>query len=231
MDEACTELSDIDALLLSRRSVRAFQSRPVAKRLIETVLRSARSAPSGANLQPGKFYVLVGDALKNVIADLTLAQQTERPSVAQYSYFPEPMPAHLKARQRDAGYALYNALGIQRRDVEKRKQQFAKNYSFFDAPVGIVVTIDKAMGKGCFMDLGNALMALFLSAHGNGLGASGIGALANHADVVHKSLNLPSDELVVCGIALGYTNNNAPESNIVTTRLELDEFVSFRGFD
>ena len=113
------------------------------------------------------------------------------------------MSPALKNRQRAAGFALYDALGIARRDVAARRANFDRNYRFFDAPVGIVVTIDRDMGKGCFMDLGLSLMALFLAAEAEGLGSSGIGALANYASVVHGHLGLPADEMVVCGVALG----------------------------
>ncbi|KAG1649044.1 Chloronitrobenzene nitroreductase [Nymphon striatum] len=106
------------------------------------------------------------------------------------------MTPDLKDRQRRAGYALYESLGIGRRDVSGRRKQFAKNYAFFGAPVGVVVTIERAMGKGCFMDLGMAIMAFFLGAEDEGFGTTGIGALANYGPIVHEHLNLPEDEMV-----------------------------------
>ncbi|KAG1649043.1 Chloronitrobenzene nitroreductase [Nymphon striatum] len=113
------------------------------------------------------------------------------------------MTPDLKDRQRRAGYALYESLGIGRRDVSGRRKQFAKNYAFFGAPVGVVVTIERAMGKGCFMDLGMAIMAFFLGAEDEGFGTTGIGALANYGPIVHEHLNLPEDEMVIaqlCGL-------------------------------
>jgi nitroreductase len=154
-----------------------------------------------------------------------------RPEVSQFSYFPDPMPADLKARQRAAGYALYAALGIGRRDLAARKAQFDQNYRFFDAPVGIVVTIRADMGKGCFMDLGMTLMALFLAAEDMGYGTSGIGALGNYGDLVHAVLGLPEDELVVCGIALGRADASAPVNAVRTERDALEDFARFEGFD
>jgi nitroreductase len=128
------------------------------------------------------------------------------------------------------GFALYESQGIARRDVKRRREQFAQNYQFFGAPVGVVVTIDRNMGKGCFMDLGMALMSFLLSAEDHKLGASGIGALANFGPVVHKHLKLPEDEMVVCGIALGVADKAAKINNFRTKRQELNEFTSFRGF-
>ena len=140
------------------------------------------------------------------------------------------MPAHLKDLQRAAGFALYAALGIDRRDTAGRRAQFARNYRFFDAPVGIVVTIERAMGKGCFMDLGMAIGTFLIAAEAHGLGACGIGALANHGDLVHRHLRLPEDELVVCGIALGQADPDHPANRVRTARRPLDEIATFHGF-
>lgn len=218
-------------LLSQRHSVRAFTKDPVAKSDLEKICQAARKAPSGANLQPGMFHVLTGDALVGLVSALHDAMERNEPPVSEYSYFPTPMPADLKARQRAAGYALYQALGIAKRDVAGRRAQFARNYAFFDAPVGVIATIDRRMGKGCFMDLGMSLMTFLLAAEDLGYGATGIGALANYGNIVHDHLNLPEDELVVCGIAVGKKDEAAPVNQFRTERDALDVFTSFRGFD
>ncbi|MCK0139457.1 nitroreductase [Aliiroseovarius sp. F47248L] len=218
-------------LLDTRRSTRAFTSDPVPREAVERMCRAARRAPSGANLQPGHFHVLTGSALQGLVSALQNAQHQNMPHATEYSYFPSPLPAELKARQRAAGYALYKALGIGRRDIEGRRDQFARNYAFFDAPVGVVVTIRRDMGKGCFMDLGMSLMSFFLSAEDQGFGATGIGALANYGPVAHDNLHLPDGEMVVCGIAVGVADETAPENQFRTERAGLDEYTRFHGFD
>lgn len=223
--------SDIEQLLKKRRSVRKFKSTLVPKADVARILQCSRLAPSGANLQPGNFHALSGLALENLKSTLLEAAAEKRPFVSQYSYFPSPMPADLKAKQRTAGHALYSALGIDRRDITGRRNQFDQNYRFFDAPVGIVVTIHKDMGKGCFMDLGMALMALFLVAEASGYATIGIGALANYGDLVHSSLGLSDDELVVCGIALGQADKSEPVNQFRTERDALTSFTSFEGFE
>ncbi|UWQ13641.1 nitroreductase [Aliiroseovarius sp. M344] len=220
-----------ESLLKSRRSTRAFEATPVPRATIERMCRAARRAPSGANLQPGQFHVLTGAPLDRLIGALRDAQELDTPAAAEYSYFPTPMPSELKARQTAAGFALYNALGIGRRDVEARRAQFARNYAFFGAPVGVVVTIRRDMGKGCFMDLGMSLMSFLLSAEDQGYGATGIGALANYGPVVHRHLNLPEDELVVCGIAVGVADKSAPVNQFRADRAALEDYTSFDGFD
>ena len=221
----------VEQLLARRRSVRAYLPTPVPAAEVRAILTAARLAPSGANLQPGGFVALTGEPFATLKDALAQGIAQGRPKVSEYDYFPDPMPPHLKDRQRAAGYALYAALGIDRRDVAGRRAQFARNYAFFDAPVGIVVTIDRGMGKGCWMDLGMVLMALFLAAEARGLATTGIGALADYADLVHEVLGLPDDQLVVCGIALGHADPNAPVNAVRTGRAALADYADLRGFD
>jgi nitroreductase len=218
------------ALARARRSVRGFRPDPVPRAVVERLLTLARTAPSGANLQPGRFIALTGAPLAGLTADLARAIAEGRPQVSEYAWFPDPMPPELKARQRAAGYALYAALGIERRDMPGRTAQFLRNYRFFDAPVGIVVTIDRAMGPGGFLDLGMAVQTLQLAAVAEGLACCGIGALANHADVVQQSLAIPASEMVVCGIALGVEDAEAPANRTRTDRAPLAAYADLRGF-
>jgi len=229
-NKSSVNLNEVEDLIEQRRSIRAFLPDTIDRHSLEAILTCARLAPSGANLQPGRFHVLTGRALSTLIEALAEALRQNRKPVAQYSYFPQVLSPELKARQHEAGFALYKALGIDKRDTQARREQFARNYRFFDAPVGIVVSIDRDMGKGCFMDLGMSLMNLFISAQSRGLGTSGIGALANYADVVHECLALPEQELVVCGIALGLPDHDHPVNRVTTSRESLASFTTFNGF-
>lgn len=215
--------------LYARHSCRAFLKQMPPIEDIHRILRAARRAPSGANLQPGHFHVLANAPLHRFCNDLATHTENE-PEPPEYTYFPHPMPPDYKARQRAAGYALYQALGIDRRDLAGRRDQFARNYRFFDAPIGIVVTLPRSMGAGCFMDLGMSIMALMIEAQAMGYGTCGIGALANYGRAVHGILDLPPDEIVVCGIALGRPDPSAPVNGFRTDRAELDEYTRFYGF-
>lgn len=221
---------DFAALAACRRSVRGYLPDPLPRAVVERFLETARTAPSGANLQPGRFIALAGAPLANLIAALAGALHARRAPVQEYDWFPDPMPPHLKARQRAAGYALYAALGVEWSDHAGRDAQFRRNYRFFDAPVGIVVTLDRAMGAGGFMDLGMALQTFALTAADAGFGSCGIGALARHADVVQQTLSLPVGEMVICGIALGHPDPAHPANAVRTGRAPLADYTEFRGF-
>ena len=215
----------------ARRSVRGFLPDPVPRTLVEGLLATARCAPSGANLQPGRFIALTGTPLANLITALETAIDANRPMVSEYRWFPTPMPLEMKDRQRAAGYALYASLGIDKRDFEGRAAQFRRNYRFFDAPVGLVITLDRRFGEGGFFDLGMAVQTLQLAATDVGLATCGLGALANYADVVHAQLGLPENDMVICGMALGKEDQGHPANRTRTDRMALADYADLRGFD
>ena len=221
---------DFERLARDRRSVRAFTADKVPLATVREVLKVARTAPSGANLQPGKFVVLTGKALDEFRTDLCAAITNGLEPSEQYSYFPEPMPRYLRRRQFNLGASLYEVLGIDRKDLGARRRQFMRNYRFFDAPVGLIGTIDRRMGKGCYMDFGMVLQTLFLAARARGLASCGIGALAGYGPFIAERLALDEHEIVVCGIALGYEDVDAPVNKLRVDRLAVDQFSQFLGW-
>ncbi len=222
--------ADFDALMRARRSVRRFLDAPVPRAAVARILETARLAPSGANLQPGKVYVLDGKRKDDLVADLSAAFLSGDKGTEEYSYFPAKMPDHLKKRRNATGWALYGSLGIERRDVDGRKAQHLRNYQFFDAPVGLIVTIERSMGSGCYMDLGMFLQSLMLAARADGFDTCGIGAMAPYHAIIRRHLPISDDEVVVCGMALGVRDPEAPENNYDLDRLQLFEFTDFSGF-
>jgi nitroreductase len=212
------------ALALQRRSIRAYRPDPVSESLLLQVLQTARQAPSGANLQPGFFYAVQGAARQCLTADLIAAFGAGEQELEDYAYFPRPMPSLLRRRQVAAARALYGALGIGREDRAARDGQFARNFSFFDAPVALVVTIRSDFGSGGYMDLGMALYGLMLAAQSNGLSTCAIGALASYPGLVRRHLGLDADSTVVCGMALGYADHQAAVNQAVTERCAVDEY-------
>lgn len=193
------------------------------------LLRTARQAPSGANLQPGSFVAVRGQARQQLSAALITAFHAGQQEVEDYAYFPHPMPTLLRRRQVAAARALYGALGIGRDDRAARDLQFERNFSFFDAPVALVVTIRHDFGSGGYMDLGMALYGLMLAAQSCGLSTCAIGALASYPSLVRRHLGLEPDSTIVCGMALGYADPQAPVNQTQTERCDLDEYFRVVG--
>lgn len=214
-------------VITDRRSVRAYLPQPVADDVLRDLLVLARRAPSGANLQPGSFVAVRGAARQRLSDELVLAWREGRQEVEDYDYFPRPLPMSLRRRQVAAAQALYGAIEVTRDDRAGRDLQFERNFRFFDAPVALVVTIDRSFGSGGYMDLGMSLYGLMLAAQARGLATCAIGAMASYPGVIRQHLALGEDTNIVCGLALGYADLQAPVNRTTTDRSRLDEYVSW----
>jgi nitroreductase len=216
-------------LATERRSTRAFLPTDVSESLVAEVIRQARLAPSGANLQPGAFVQVRGVVREALSADLVDAWQHGRAEPEDYSYFPQPMPHTLRRRQVAAAQAMYGALGVARDDRAGRDAQFERNFRFFDAPVALIVTMPHNMGSGCYMDLGMTLYGLMLAAQAEGLATCAIGAMASYPNLIRQHLALDASSHIVCGMALGYADPDAPVNQTQTTRCALDDYFKVLG--
>jgi nitroreductase len=216
-------------LLSQRRSVRAYLQTPVADALVAEVMTSARMAPSGANLQPGVFLWVRGEVRQQLCDHLVKAWQDGSQEVEDYDYFPQPMPLTLRRRQVAAAQALYGALGVARDDRVGRDAQFERNFRFFDAPVALIVTMPHDFGAGGYMDLGMALYGLMLAAQAKGLSTCAIGAMASYPNLIRQHVGLDANVKVVCGMALGYADPDAPVNQTQTTRSALHEYFKVIG--
>jgi len=217
---------DFAALADARRSIRAFLDRPLPAGLLGRLLATARRAPSGANLQPGRFVQVDGEARARLSGALAEAWREGRQETEDYGYFPRPMPMSLRRRQVAAAQALYRTVGVSREDRTGRDRQFERNFHFFGAPVALVVTIDREFGAGGYMDLGMALYGLMLAAQAEGLASCGIGALASYPGLIRRTLGLDERDSIVCGMAIGYADPQAPVNGTVTARCALDEYFT-----
>lgn len=220
----------IDRAIASRRSVRAFLETPVDLDVVRDILQTAARAPSGTNTQPWKVYVLTGAAkarLSNEIIDTfndpaKLAQHHE-----EYDYYPSEWIEPFIGRRRKVGFDLYGLLGLGKEDKAGMKAQQARNYTFFDAPVGLIFTIDRIMGRGSMLDYGMFMENVMISAIGHGLATCAQAAFNQFHGIIEQQLNLPSNEAVVCGMALGYEDKTAIVNTLKTARVPVDEFVTF----
>ena len=216
-------------MVRARRSVRAYRPSPVPPALLRDVLETARLAPSGANLQPGGFIAVQGTVRQHLSDELVQRWQQGRQEVGDYSYFPNPMSKTLRRRQVAAAQALYSALEIPREDRSGRNGQFERNFRFFDAPVALLITIEHDFGSGGYMDLGMAIYGLMLAAQSRGLSTCAIGAMASFPSLIRRHLELDESANIVCGMALGYADPNAPVNATRTTRCKLDEYFRTVG--
>lgn len=220
----------IDRAISSRRSVRAFLDTPVDLAVVREILQVASRAPSGTNTQPWKVYVLTGDAKTRLSAEIVETFMDPVKAAdhhEEYDYYPKEWIEPFIGRRRKVGFDLYGLLGLTKDDKAGMKRQHARNYQFFDAPVGLIFTIDRIMGKGSYLDYGMFMENIMVSAVGHGLATCAQAAFNQFHKIIERQLNLPANEAVVCGMALGYEDKRAVENTLKTTRVPVDEFVTF----
>jgi nitroreductase len=222
------EAAIVDEAITSRRSVRAFLPDPVEERTVREILEVSSRAPSGTNMQPWKVYVTIG-AAKQRISDAILNSgiRAEKAVWDEYKYYPDQFFEPYLTRRRTVGFGLYQALGIGRREVERMREQHDRNFVFFDAPVGMIFTIDRRLNQGSWIDLGMFLENIMIAARGRGLHTCPQAAFAPYHRQIRPVLGLPDEEVVVCGMALGYEDTSKPENNFRTERAPVDEFTVF----
>jgi len=224
------EQAAVDAAITSRRSIRAFLPEPVAREDIEALLSVAARAPSGSNTQPWKVRVLTGATLKNLSDEILQAYLDPAQASShkeEYQYYPRQWVAPYIDRRRKVGWDLYALMGLTREDKAGMQAQHGRNYTFFDAPVGLIFTIDRVMEQGSWLDYGMFLQNIMVAARGRGLDTCPQAAFTIFHSVIARVLNLPESEQLVCGMALGYADPEKIENTLLTERESVAGFAQF----
>jgi nitroreductase len=186
---------------------------------------------NGGEVQ-ARVYVLAGEARDRLCDDIVKAAQ-EDPDRHQpeYAYYPTSWFEPYLDRRRRCGFGLYATLGIARDDQAARERQMLRNYTFFDAPVGLLVTLDRRLNTGSFMDVGMFVQNVMVAARAQGLHTCAQAAFAWFHKVARQHLPMGDNEILLCGIALGHEDLQAPENAFITERAALADFVSFHGME
>jgi nitroreductase len=231
---------DFSQFLASRRSTRDFLATPVPAEIVEQILKDSLTAPSWSNTRPFKVAVASGDVRDRISAEFLsrwgVLSKIMRKGVLNklrivYSRYglptsnrsiARPYPAELKPRAERVGREMYESFGVTRGDRTARDQQWAKNYSFFGAPVELFIYVHKSLHIYAASDAGLMMQNLILSAHAHGLGTCAQGAVAIWDDVVRKEFDVPKSYRLLCGISLGYPSESAI-NDFRANRLEVED--------
>ncbi len=215
--------------IASRRTIRAFKPDAVARETIEDILTLASRAPSGGNLQPWRVYVLLGEARDELVRRVAeRRKETPMGEAPEYHVYPPALGEPYRTRRFRIGEALYETLGIPRADKAGRLAQFVRNWEFFGAPAGLIFTIDRQMQQGQWADLGMFMENIMLLAREHGLHTCPQEAWAVWHGVIRDYLSVPQNEMIFCGMALGYADETAPVNALASERAKLAEFVTMR---
>ena len=220
----------VDQAITSRHSIRAFLPTPIDRADIEQMLEVAARAPSGSNTQPWKAYVVTGDRLKTMsqaVVNAFLDPETERQCVEEWRYYPDQWDSPYIERRRSVGLALYKLLGLGKDNKEGMKLQHARNFKFFDAPVGMIFTLDRTMNQGSWLDFGCFLQNLMTAARGRGLDTCPQAAFNRFHSILREHASIPNSEIVVCCLALGYADMSKIENTLISERESVAGFTTF----
>jgi len=207
----------------------------VARSTIEEILAVARRAPSGTNTQPWQVYVLQG-ASRDTLSDKVCAAHDAiyaDPSLAEsyreeYEYYPTKWVSPYIDRRRENGWSLYGLLGIAKGEKDKMHAQHQRNFRFFDAPVGLMFTIDRILGRGSLMDCGMFLQNVMVAARARGLHTCPQAAWNGFASIILPHIGAGEGEMLVCGMSLGYADLAAPVNGFHTPREPVATFTRWR---
>jgi nitroreductase len=220
----------VDAAITSRRSVRAFLPTAVPRETVVQILEVASRAPSGTNTQPWKVSVLTGES-RSALSRKILAAHDDPVERArhteEYAYYPTTWQPPYIDRRRKVGWDLYSLLGIGKADKERMHAQHGRNYAFFDAPVGLIFSIERILQQGSWLDYGMFLQNVMIAARARGLDTCPQAAFMQYHRIIAEHLALPDGEMVVCGMSLGHADPAAVENTLVTEREPVAGFARF----
>lgn len=239
MNYANTTVADATSVaqaIETRFSCRAFLDKPVDNDTIRQILQTASRAPSGSNTQPWMVYVLQGkardtlvekvcDVYAQIAQDPELGKQYEEP----YDYYPSEWVSPFIDRRRACGWGLYGTLGIEKGEREKMFHQQRRNFTYFDAPVGLVFTINKVMGRGSMLDYGMFLQSIMVAARAHGLHTCPQAAWNEFHSIVLPHIGAGDDEQIISSMALGYADPNAAVNSFTPEREVVDSFTKWLG--
>jgi nitroreductase len=218
---------EINAAVATRKSVRAFSDRPVSIHIVREILELAARAPSGSNLQPWHVYGLMGQAREELIRRVkSKLAELPRGEPPEYNIHPPDLCDPYKSRYLRAAGLMYGAIGISRDDMAARQRHLAKNWEFYGAPVGLIFTIHRQMEPGQWADLGMYMQTAMLLARAYGLDTCAQEAWALWPKTLRECLSIPDDEMVVCGMALGHADGQAPVNAFASERVPFDEYAT-----
>ena len=222
----------VDDAIVSRMSTRAFAPQAVPADTITGLLGTAARLVWGSKSPPWSVHVLQGESRTSLCEKVCAAHEAARAAPPlrardreEYDYYPEKWASPYLDRRRENGWGLYGLLGIGKTDKDKMHAQHQRNYRFFNAPVGLIFTMHRAWGNSALMHYGMFLQNIMIAARGHGLHTCPQAAWNNFASIILPHVGASADELLVCGMSLGYADEAATVNSFYTPRLPVPEFA------
>lgn len=225
-----TQVEAVDGAIRARRSARQFLSDPIPSDTLKAILGVAVHAPSGHNTQPWKVHVLTGSSLQRARAamlsafDSPAGMQQHRP---RFDSYPTEWTSPFLDRRRQLGKTMYTALEVPKGDRELMREHARRNYEFFGAPAALLFTLHRLMVPGSVLDLGMLMQSVMLSAQARGIATCPQAALANFHELLAETMPFDEDEILICGMSMGYRDEKAPVNRFPVSRVPLESMAVF----
>ncbi|WP_446740108.1 nitroreductase [Rhizobium sp. 11515TR] len=224
MDRAST----VDQIMMERRAKRGFLNTPVPRETVNDILNAARFAPSSSNTQPWRCYVLTGSARDRITSKAVETFRAGPEKLApEYPFFPQPLHDPFIGRFNQFRGQLGDAVGVPRSDKYGRLKDVERQFRFFEAPVGIIFTMDRKLEWASFICYGCFLQNMMLAARARGLDTCAQQIWSLQHRLLREELGFPETDMVIAGMSLGWANNTLPENNMVNHKLAIEDFVEF----
>jgi len=214
----------VSEAVLSRRSIRAFTSKPIKNEIIKDLLALAARSPSGGNLQPWKIYVINNEGMEKFVR---FQANWDQPEIPGYEIYPPALKEPYRTSRYQLGEAMYELLGIPRDDKDARLQQVMRNFQFFGAPAAIFCFVDNQMGPPQWSDLGMFLQTFMLLAQEAGIDTCAQEAWAMKNDSVSEFVGSDKNDILFCGLALGYKDEDAVINQLSSERRPIEQWAKF----
>ena len=223
---------DFDEVVLGRRSIRGFKDEPLPKTLIEEIVGLATRAPSSMNTQPWHFHVVAGQALDRIRAGNTERNLAGVPASREIRMH-GPYDGIHRERQKFIAAQLFEAMGIEWSDKQRRQDWVLRGFRQFDAPVSVVIAFDKSLDNNdiAIFDCGAVVNCLVNAAWSRGVGAVINGQGIMQSPVVREHAQIPDDQIIMSCVAMGFPRDDFAANEVVSTRRPVGEVVSFVGFE
>ena len=223
---------DYEQIAQDRRSIRGYKTDPIPREILEEIIHIAKHAPSSMNTQPWHFHVLTGEPLERIrkgnTEKMMAGSSVDREIKLNHGY-----EGPHRERQIEIAVQLFEAMGIARDDKERRMDWVMRGFRQFDAPVSIVITVDKALAEDTIahFDCGAATYGLVLAAWSKGIGSVINGQGIMQSSVVRENANIPEDQVIMTCVAMGYPDDSFVANDVKSRRSPNDKVASFIGFD
>ncbi|TBZ47237.1 nitroreductase [Rhizobium leguminosarum] len=218
----------VDQIMMERRAKRGFLNTPIPTETVNEILNAARFAPSSSNTQPWRCYVLTGSARDRITSKaVEIFRAGPQKLAPEYPFFPQPLHDPFIGRFNQFRGQLGDAVGVPRSDKYGRLKDVERQFRFFEAPVGMIFTMDRKLEWASFICYGCFLQSLMLAAKARGLDTCAQQIWSLQHQLLREELGFPETDMVIAGMSLGWADNALPENNMVNQKLAIEDFVEF----